>query len=293
MGFLRQLAFMLALALPALAFAAPAGDAGALARAVEMAQSGAIVEVAAGEYDIADLKIARDLTLTGAGDVVFHSSRKLDKGLLVPARGVSLRVENITFRGARSRDRNGAGIRHDGLDLTVVNCRFIGNENGVLATGDAKGAIEIIRSEFIGNGHGDGYSHGVYVSSGERLTITDSRFAGTKYGHHVKSLAGVTVIAGSAFDDADGHTSYAVDASRGGDVTISGNSFIKAADADNNALFNYDLTRGGEAKALRITENRIVNRYRSAILLRNRTSLAPVIENNKITNEGRARLSVE
>lgn len=288
-----KLFFILALALVCPGFAFAAGDAAALARAIEAAPAGATLKLAAGEYDVADLRIPRDLTLIGDGEVILYSSHKLDKGLLVPVNGVSIRIENITFRGARSWDRNGAGVRHEGRDLTIVNCRFIDNEDGVLATGDENGVIEIVRSEFVGNGYGDGYSHGIYVSSGARLTISDSRFVGTKYGHHVKSLAGVTVITGSVFDDANGHTSYAVDASRGGDVTISGNSFAKAADADNNALFNYDLTRGGQAQALRITRNRIVNHYRGAVLLRNKTRLAPMIEDNQITNEDRARMTLE
>lgn len=276
---------------PAFAAAAPAGDARTLVRAVETARKGAVVRVPAGEYDIADLRISRDMTLIGDGEVVFHSTRKVEKGLLVPGWDVSFRVENITFRGAVSYDQNGAGIRHDGADLTVVDCRFIDNENGILATGDDKGAVEIVRSAFIGNGHGDGYSHGVYVSSAARLIVSESRFEGTKIGHHVKSLAGETTITESVFDDAKGRTSYAVDASRGGAVTISGNSFVKASDADNNALFNYDLSRGGEAVALRIIDNDIVNRHRSAILLRNNTGLAPVLENNEIRNEGRARMT--
>ncbi|MBI1366763.1 MAG: hypothetical protein GC153_12515 [Alphaproteobacteria bacterium] len=283
----------LILTLPAFALAAPKGDSQSLIRSIEAAKKGATVVVSPGEYDIADVKIPRDLNLVGQGEVIFYSSRKLEKGLLVPAWGVSLRVENITFRNAVSYDDNGAGIRNDGLNLTVVNCRFINDQNGILATGQDEGAIDIQHSEFIGNGAGDGYSHGIYVSSGRSLTIKDSRFVGTKYGHHVKSLAEITTITGSSFDDADGHTSYAVDASRGGAVTIRDNTFLKAANADNNAFFNYDLTRGGKAVSLTISNNRIVNRRRGAILLRNPTALKPVVENNEIRNEGRGQLAID
>ena len=209
----------------------------------------------------------KTVTLVGEGDVVLVGTRVLQKGLLNPVLGASLTVENLTFKDAEARDHNGAGIRHDGEFLTVINCKFIGNENGILATGAPQKTIEIRNSAFIGNGYGDGYTHGIYVVAAGKLDIKDSKFIGTKIGHHVKSLASVTTITGTEFDDTGGQTSYAVDASKGGDVTITGNSFVKSADADNESLINYDLTRGGEAAGLTITNNRIVNRNPAGKLL--------------------------
>ncbi len=268
-------------------------DAGALAQAVARAKKGETIIVAAGRYDLTDLKIPRDLTLKGEGEVVFYTARPTEKGILNPLWDASLRVENIRFEGARAPDLNGAGIRHDGLDLTVINCVFVSNEDGILATGQDNGVITIKGSAFVGNGYGDGYSHAVYAASGKTLDISASRFVGTRIGHHVKSLAATTRIAGSSFDDGDGKTSYAVDASRGGAVSITGNSFMQAADADNSTLFNYDQTRGGNADSLIITGNRIVNRNRNGRLLRNDTDVTPIIANNEITNEGGGRLALD
>lgn len=268
-----------------LAPASAAGDAAALVKAINSASRGATVTAPAGEYDLKDFPITRSITIAGAGKVVFYSSQPVAKGILVPKANVSLRVENIIFRGARSPDLNGAGIRHEGLDLTVVNCAFEDNENGILATGSDFGRIRLERSTFLRSGHGDGYSHGIYVSAGERLEIVESKFIGTRSGHHVKSLARVTTVTGSQFDDTGGGTSYAVDASKGGAVTFSGNSVIKSIDAENESIINYDLTRGGAAKALVIEGNRIVNRHPRARLLRNPTSLTPRISGNTIVNE--------
>ena len=267
------------------AAAAGADDTGALSRLIHNARRGETVTIHAGRYDIADLKIRKDVTIVGDGEVTFFSSRSLAKGLLNPMPHVSLRVENITFEGARSPDLNGAGIRHDGDDLWVVDCRFIDNENGILATGSVFGEIHVEDSAFIGNGHGDGYSHGIYVARGARLDVSSSEFVGAKIGHHVKSLAGATTIRDSRFDDAGGRSSYSLDASKGGAVTITGNSFVKAADADNETLINYDLTRGGKAESLVIRDNTIVNRHPNGRLLRNATELKPVIENNVIGGE--------
>ncbi|WP_428410552.1 NosD domain-containing protein [Hyphococcus sp.] len=268
-------------------------DAAALEKAVAKARKGETILLAPGQYDLTDLKIPRDLTLKGEGEVVFYTTRPTEKGILNPLWDASLRVENIRFKGARAPDFNGAGIRHDGMDLTVINCIFDTNEDGILATGQDEGVVTISGSAFINNGYGDGYSHGIYMASGRSLTITESRFTGTRIGHHVKSLAAVTKITGSNFDDADGKTSYSIDASKGGNVVITGNSFIQAADGDNSTLINYDQTRGGGADALVISGNRIVNRNRNGRLLRNGTALVPIIEDNEITNEAGGRLSVK
>ncbi len=268
-------------------------DAAALEKAVTKARKGETILIAPGKYDLTDLKIPRDMTLKGQGEVVFYTTRPTEKGILNPLWDASLRVENIRFEGARAPDFNGAGVRHDGMNLTVVNCIFDTNEDGILATGQDEGAVTISSSVFINNGYGDGYSHGIYMASGRSLTITESRFTGTRIGHHVKSLAAVTKITGSSFDDADGKTSYSIDASKGGNVVITGNSFIQAADGDNSAIINYDQTRGGDADALVISGNRIVNRNRNGRLLRNGTNLVPLIEGNAITNEAGGQLAVK
>ena len=262
----------------------------ALHRAVKKADAGDTVLIAAGAYDVTDLKIRQDLVLHGEGDVVFFSSEPVEKGILNPLPGVSLTVENLTFKGARSPDLNGAGIRNDGADLTIIDCVFDTNENGVLSTGDAHGRIVITGSTFLNSGHGDGYSHGIYVLRAALVHIADSKFIGTRIGHHVKSLGDRTIIENTLFDDRDGRPSYAVDASKGGDVSILSNKIIQAEDASNATIFNYDLTRGGEALGLKIVGNRIVNRRNNAKFLRNATSLTPVIYDNDIVNEARRAL---
>ena len=276
-------------AMPACA-AIHVGDASALKRAVWRAAAGETIILAAGEYDIADLKIEDTLTLRGDGDVVLYASRPVAKGLLNPVSGAALTVENLTFRGARSPDKNGAGIRNDGRYLTIINCRFEDNENGVLSTGDRDGVIAITGSTFMRNGHGDGYSHGIYVLRGVKLDIQNSKFVATHIGHHVKSLADETIIKESLLDDGDGATSYAIDLSKAGRVLIAGNKIIQSERAENITMINYDTSRGGEARSLEITGNTVVNRRRNGIFLRNNTDLEPVIFDNDITVENGASL---
>lgn len=293
---MNRLAFAIAAAVSVSACSAPASasDSDWLKGAIASARSGAVVDIPAGDYDLTDFKITRSLTLHGDADggTVFRSAETTEKGILVPQAGVNLTVRNITFSGAKSWDRNGAGIRHEGRDLTVENCKFIGNEDGVLSTGDPKGAIAIIDSEFVGNGFGDGQSHGIYVSSGGRLEVAGSQFISTRIGHHIKSLADATIVRNTVMDDGFGKSSYAIDASKGGDVTIENNKFIQAADGENYSIVNYDLSRGGEAKNLVVTGNEIVNHYDGGVFLRNDTRLAPVLENNRIVDEGKHPLAL-
>lgn len=265
-----------------------------LKRAISSAKSGAVIDVPAGDYDLTDMKISRSLTLRGApaGGAFFRSAETTEKGILVPLSGVDLTIENITFAGAKSWDRNGAGIRHEGGNLTIVNCKFIGNEDGILATGDSDGVIRIIDSEFSDNGFGDGQSHGIYVSSGARLEVTGSRFVGTRIGHHIKSLADTTIVRGTLMDDAYGRSSYAIDVSKGGNVTVEGNKFIQAADADNYTIINYDLSRGGAASSLAVSGNDVVNYFDGGVLLRNDTKLSPKLFENRIENKGKKPLAL-
>lgn len=266
---------------------------GEFRRAVNNAKSGETITMRAGTYDVTDMKIRRDLTIAGDGEVTLMSSRPVAKGLLNPVRGVSLTVEGLRFKGARSPDKNGAGIRHDGANLTIINTHFVENENGVLATGATDGRIVISDSVFQDNGHGDGYSHGIYVVRAKSLEISESRFVGTRIGHHVKSLAFNTTVTNSTLDDGDGRGSYAVDVSKGGAVTLSGNTIIESADSSNPTIVNYDIKRGGTAVSLKIIGNRIINRRHGGRLLRNPTGVAPEIYDNEIINEKGARLDYQ
>ncbi len=260
-------------------------------RAIANARDGDIVTIAAGRYDIGEIKIRHNLTIIGAGDVVLYSSSPVEKGLLNSMPGVSLRVENITFKDARSLDRNGAGIRHDGEHLTVIGSSFVDNENGILSTGAATGRISIHGSSFINNGYGDGYSHGIYVASGASFEVFATKFSGTRIGHHIKSLAERTDIRLCILDDANGRSSYAVDVSKGGNVTIRNNTIIQAADGDNATIINYDLSRGGKATGLMVVNNHIINRHPNGVLLRNATPITPELSGNEIINEDSGKLS--
>ncbi|HTI80366.1 MAG TPA: right-handed parallel beta-helix repeat-containing protein [Acetobacteraceae bacterium] len=132
-------------------------------------------------------------------------------------------------------DRNGAGVRAEGHNLTIVNSHFIDNENGILAANIASGTIRILDSEFRGNGKcAPKCAHGIYVGSIGVLDIERSRFLGQHEGHHVKSRALRTVLIGNDIADGPtGNSSYLVDVPNGGDLVVQNNTMEKGPHSEN------------------------------------------------------------
>ena len=80
-------------------------------------------------------------------------------------------VENIEFSGASVPDQNGAGIRAEGVNLTVRNCYFHDNQDGILESNVAGSNILIEFSEFDHNGFGTGQAHNLYIGHASALTF--------------------------------------------------------------------------------------------------------------------------
>ena len=107
-----------------------------LAATARAARDGDTIEVEPGDY-IGDVSAwpQSDLTIRGIGArprLIADGKSAEGKGIMV-IKGKRVRIENLEFRGARVRDRNGAGIRLENGPLTVSSCVFADNENGILA----------------------------------------------------------------------------------------------------------------------------------------------------------------
>ena len=260
-------------------------DYASLSDALAASNAGDTIYITSGTYDIGEVIIRHDVTIIGMGDVVLTSSALVAKGLLVTTSGVNLEVQNLIFNSASSPDKNGAGIRHQGNNLTVIDSQFTNNENGILAGANASAVITITGSTFTSNGYGDGYSHGIYINHVAELLIDGSTFLGTKVGHHVKSLAEFTSITNSVLDDAGGTASYNVDVTRGGDLYIADSTLIQSSTSQNPAIVNYDISRGGTAGSVQLINNEIVNAYVNGTLLANRTDAVAELTGNTINDE--------
>jgi hypothetical protein len=212
-------------------------------QAAAAAHDGDIVEIDAALYD-GDVAVwaANHLILRAVGGrahlrVAGQSAQ--GKGIWVIT-GNGAVVENIEFSGARVPDQNGAGIRLEGTGLTLRNCYFHNNEDGILTGNDSTSDVLIEGSEFSNNGYGDGRSHNIYVGVVRSFTLQHSYIHHARIGHNVKSRAQTNyILYNRIMDEKTGTASYAIDLPNGGRSYVIGNLIQKGVDADNPDLISY------------------------------------------------------
>ncbi len=163
------------------------------------------------------------------------------KGIWVAA-GNNITIENIEFSEAAVPDKNGAGIRLDGVGLTVKNCFFHHNETGILAGSPYAGDIFVEFSEFGYNGNGDGQSHNIYINHVENFIFQFNYSHHAIIGHCVKSRANNTyILYNQILDDVDGRSSRLIDVPNGGNTVIMGNTMMQGPTAENKNVIGYGL----------------------------------------------------
>jgi hypothetical protein len=216
---------------PGRAFAMPSA-------AAAVARQGDVIRIARGTYEDCAVWRADGLVIEGedAERVVIGNRTCLSKGVFVVA-GSDVTVRGVTLRGARSADANGAGIRGEGVNLTVERVRFVDNENGILLAGVPRGVLLVRDSSFIGNGScARACAHGIYTGALELVRVERSRFLATREGHHVKSRAFRTEVVDCDIEDGpDGTASYLIDVPNGGAVLLRGNRLSKGPRSGNRS----------------------------------------------------------
>jgi hypothetical protein len=211
--------------------------------AARATHDGDIIEIAAGVYE-GDAAIWRsnDLTIRGVGgraEIKAKGADAEDKGIWV-IKGKNTTVENIELSGARVHDRNGAGIRQEGAGLTVRNCYFYDNQNGILANHNDASEILIEHSEFNDNGEGDGQTHNIYIGKVKQFTLRASYSHHADIGHNVKSRAAVNyILYNRIMDEETGTASYAIDLPNGGTSYVIGNLIQQGPKTDNFTIVAY------------------------------------------------------
>lgn len=272
--------------------------------ALAVAAPGDIVEIDAGVYtgDVCAF-YADDLTIRGVNGrahLVSDGKYAQGKGIWVP-KGNNIVIENIEFSGAKVPDQNGAGIRVDGGNLTVRNCYFHDNENGILG-GTAGSRIVIEFSEFARNGYGDGQSHNVYIGRVASLVFRFNYSHSSNVGHLLKSRAGENYILYNRLTQESGSGSYEADIPNGGTTYVIGNIFQQGPETQNSSMLAY-LAEGPHAnnpgRDLYVINNTFVN-DRSAgrfVQIGSQGIIPAVLTNNifagpgEVTNQASAVLS--
>jgi hypothetical protein len=243
----------------------PEGAPMALQDAVRLAQDGDTIELLAGDYRSTLVVDGRRLTLRGVGSkapVIDGEAKLRDAKALWTVRGGVVTIDNIEFRGARSSDGGGAGVRQEGGSLTVMRCAFYDNEHGLLATNVESAELRISGSVFasapkvVG-----GLYHLLNVGRIGKLEITGSRFQQGFEGHLIKSRAKETFIAYNFIHDGvRGRASYEIEVANAGVATVIGNVIAQGVDAANRVLVAYGSEgRAWDKNELYVAHNTFVN----------------------------------
>jgi hypothetical protein len=256
-----------------------------IAAAVNAANNGDTVEVPAGVYVNDFLDFSKDLTLQAVGGQVFLTATvSPPNGKAYVTESGNVTISGFDISGVSVPDNNGAAIRYQGGNLTLVNDNFHHNQDGLLGAPDPTGTITVDHSEFGFNGGGDGHTHGIYVGQIASFTATNSYFHDTAVGHEIKSRAGNTVLLDNRILDNSGSSSYSVDLPNGGNATIAGNLIEQGPNQQNPAIFAYGeegQINAGTAVAIR--NNTIVNDAGSnGYALLNATTVSPSFTDNAV-----------
>jgi Right handed beta helix region len=207
------------------------------------ARDGQTILIDAGDYtgDVARWS-KNNLTIRGNGGrphIDANGKNIAGKGTWLVT-GNDMTIENVEFSGAKVTDRNGAGIRLEGKNLTLRNCYFHHNENGILTGANESSDIVIENSEFAFNGAGDGQSHNIYVGRVRSLTVKFSHLHHAKVGHNLKSRALTNqILYNFIADEADGDASYEVNLPNGGRAFLIGNIIQQGPKTENDTIISY------------------------------------------------------
>jgi hypothetical protein len=232
--------------------------------AARVARDGDLIEIDAGVYE-GDAAVWRQhrLTIRGVGGraVLRANGANAEGKAIWVIKGNDTTIEGVEFTGARVPDGNGAGIRLEGTSLTVRDCYFHHNENGILTGRGPESDVVVEHSEFAYNGAGDGYSHNLYIGHQRSFTLRYSYVHHAIVGHNVKSRAGRNDIRyNRIMDEKDGTSSYAIDLPNGGLAFVVGNLIQQGPQTENPTIVAY----GAEglqypANELYFVNNTVVN----------------------------------
>jgi hypothetical protein len=233
--------------------------------AADAARDGDTVEILAGDYP-ADTAVWRQSRVQvravgGRVRLLAEGASAQDKAIWV-VRCDAMAVEGLDFLGARVRDRNGAGIRLERGRLQLTDCRFLDNENGLLAGNDPATELLLAGCEFGHNGAGDGYSHNLYVGRIRRLRAWGCHFHHARVGHLLKSRAALNEVLGCVLDDGtDGRASYELEFPDGGEALVLANLIAQSPRTENQALVSFAAEGArGSRHRLVLVHNTLVDR---------------------------------
>jgi hypothetical protein len=260
-------------------------------KAAAVARDGDTIEIDAGLYagDVATWT-QDDLTIRGVGGRAHldgNGESEEGKGIWV-IQGKNTTIENLEFSGATAPNQNGAGIRQEGAGLTLRNCYFHDNENGILTGANPGSDILIEYTEFARNGYGDGQTHNIYIGTVRTFTLRYSYSHQARIGHLVKSRAQTNYILYNRLTDESGTASYEINLPNGGLSYIIGNLIQQSPNTNNDTIISYaEEGASNPAQELYVVNNTIMNDYEKGTFVRvSGLPFASRLINNLFIGEG-------
>lgn len=235
-----------------------------LAAAARQARDGMLVEVDAGDY-VADVAAwpQHELTLRAVGGrvrLVAAGAHAQGKALFVTT-GRRQRIEGFDFTGAVVPDRNGAGIRLEAGSLTLVDCGFRDNENGLLTANNDTIELDIVDCDFGAIQPREGKTHNLYVGAIRRLAVSGSYFHHGLHGHLLKSRAALNhILYNRLTDEIGGRASYELEFPNGGVAVVMGNLIGQSSTTENAHVVSFGIEGATwEKQALYLVNNTLVD----------------------------------
>jgi len=266
-----------------------------LSAAVAASHNGDVIQVKAGTYTNDFATIATSITIEGVGgmvDLVATTPPPNQKGILVVGTATSsptVTLDHLEFSGAAisaAEGGNAAGVRYQSGNLTIDNCYFHNNQNGLLANADATGSIAITNSEFADNGTTSGLTHNIYVGAVAKFSITGSYVTAANTGNEIQSRALVNTITNNRIVDGPTATaSYSVNLPNGGVDTVTGNIIEQGPHSQNSAIIGFGASGSLYAQSsLAVSNNTILNdeHVGSARAVLNFSKIPVNFSNNKV-----------
>jgi hypothetical protein len=259
---------------------------GTIAKAIAASQDGDVLKVQAGTYVNDFSGITKDITLEAVGGRVhMKAAASPQNGKAILIINADVTIKGFEFSGTKVPDGNGAGIRHSGGDLTILDSHFHHNQTGILTNAKALDATLTIRdSEFDHNGIGDGRTHNIYVGKIGRLEVDNSYFHDVPVGHLLKSRALETVITDSRFFSQGSTASYEIDLPNGGRAELRDNVIQQGPNSQNQIIIAFGAEGGLHAdSSIEMTGNTVINmRQGGGPLLWNKAGAPAEVTNTEV-----------
>ena len=212
-------------------------------QALAAAPAGAVIQIdAGGTYsgDVCTIN-ASDITLKGV-----HGRPKIDaagqnagsKGTWV-FEGDNVTIDTIELTGAAAPGNNGAAIRMEGQNLTVLNSYIHDNQEGIFVNPQPSAQILAQSTEFYHNGFGDGLTHNLHVNAAARLTLQYCYSHNGNAGNLVETGASENYILYNRLTSETGATNAEIDIPNGGRSFVIGNLIEKGASDVSGTVLGY------------------------------------------------------